>query len=482
MAEPRVGEDRVPAPGGDRGRDRGRRLGRAVLVGSGLFVVALVVTIAGGWLFTIRSEPTAPPSVSPATGLVAVVDADGGLATMDDHGRSIVHYGDPGITFGFPAWSPDGTRIAAVGQGPTDTAIYVFTVARAGSGGAGAGGTGSIAQSTVVYRSPDHLPFYLYWTPDGRWLSFLTNEPAGIALRVAAADGTGPPAVGDGAGVIRIGAPLYFDWVDAGHVLVHVGLGPDAFVGEVGPDGTSLAPAVPGTGSFRSAIVSRDGRYLAYVHSVDTSSGEIVVAARDGSTRQPLPVFGPAAFVFDPTGDRLATIAAGAPVADAGAFPVGPLRLLDPASGEVRTLLDGSVVSFFWSPDGRTIAALRQAQPGDEPVSADAGIVLAAARGSASSTGDPAQAEGVPARLAFIDVATGAVRSERVVHLGADFVDQLLPYFDQYALSHRLWSPDGGSILLPLVDADGTGRLYVVPADGTAPRPLAAGVKGFWSP
>ena len=151
--------------------------------------------------------------------------------------------------------------------------------------------------------------------------------------------------------------------------------------------------------------------------------------------------------------------------------------------GEVRTLLDGSVVSFFWSPDGRTIAALRQAQPGDEPVSADAGIVLAAARGSALlDSGDPAQAEGVPARLAFIDVATGAVRSERVVHLGADFVDQLLPYFDQYALSHRLWSPDGGSILLPLVDADGTGRLYVVPADGTAPRPLAAGVKGFWSP
>ena len=416
---------------------------------------------------------------------MAVVDADGGLATMDEHGGSVVRYGDLGITFGFPAWSPDGTRIAAVGQGPTDTAIYVFAVARAGSGGAtgtAAGGTGTGAQPTVVYRSPDHPPFYLYWTPDGRQLSFLTTEPAGIALRVAAADGSGPPASGDGQGVIRVGAPLYFDWVDAGHLLVHVGVGPDAFVGEVGPDGTSLAPAVPGTGSFRSAIVSRDGRYLAYVHSAGESSGEIVVAARDGSTQQPLKVFGPAAFVFDPTGDTLASIAAGEPVADAGAFPVGPLRLVDPASGAVRTLLDGSVVSFFWSPDGRTIAALRLAQPGDEPVTAGASVVLAAARGSAAPTADPIQATGVRARLAFVDVATGAIRSERVVGLGEDFVNQLLPYFDQYALSHRLWSRDGASILLPLVDADGTGRLYVVPADGSAPRPLADGVKGFWSP
>jgi dipeptidyl aminopeptidase/acylaminoacyl peptidase len=450
-----------------------------------LFVVALVVTVAGGWLFAVRSEPTSPPPASAAPALVAIVDATGGLATMDEHGGSVVRYGDPGISFGFPAWSPDGTRIAAVGQGPTDTAIYVFTVARAGSGeasGMATNGTATVSQSTVVYRSPDHPPFYLYWTPDGRLLSFLTTEPAGIALRVAAADGSGPPSGGDGAGVIRIGAPLYFDWVDPGRLLVHVGIGPDAFVGEVAPDGTSVAPAVPGTGNFRSAIVSRDGRYVAYVHSVDTTSGEIVVAARDGSTRRPLPVFGSAAFVFDPTGDRLASIASGQPVADDGAFPVGPLRLVDAASGAVRTLLDGSVVSFFWSPDGRTIAALRLAQPGDEPVTAEAGIVLAAAGGPAPPAAGPVQAEGVAARLAFVDVATGAVRSERVVRLGADFVNQLLPYFDQYALSHRLWSPDGASILLPLVDADGTGRLYVVPADGTTPRPIANGVKGFWSP
>jgi TolB protein len=497
MAEPEVGGEREsavvaqpePAPGdGGRepapGRDRGRLVGRGVLDVSVLVVVVVIAAVAGGALLTSRSEPTASPGAPP---LVAVVAASGGLATMDEHGGSVVRYGDPAVSYGFPAWSPDGTRIATIGTGPNGTAIYVFAVPRGGSAGGGAPGTtgspGTGSEPTVVYQSPDRPPFYLYWTPDGRALSFLTTEPVGIALRIAAADGSGPPASGAGAGgVIRLGQPLYFDWVDPGRLLVHVGIGADAFVGEVGPDGTSLAPSVPGDGVFRSAIVSRDGRYLAYARSTGDATGEVVVAARDGSTQRPLPVVGPAAFVFDPTGDTLAAVGATAPGGDTGGFPIGPLRLIDPASGTVRTLLDGSVVSFFWSPDGRTIAALRLAQPGDVPITAAAGVVLAAARASLEPTVGPPAATAVRARLAFVDVATGRVSSEKVIGLGEDFVNLLLPYFDQYALSHRLWSPDGTSILLPLIDASGRPRVYVVPADGSTPRPVADGIKAFWSP
>jgi hypothetical protein len=43
-----------------------------------------------------------------------------------------------------------------------------------------------------------------------------------------------------------------------------------------------------------------------------------------------------------------------------------PVRLMDVASGKVRTLVDGVVVGFWWSPDGRTIAALR-VQPAGSP-------------------------------------------------------------------------------------------------------------------
>jgi hypothetical protein len=89
---------------------------------------------------------------------------------------------------------------------------------------------------------------------------------------------------------------------------------------------------------------------------------------------------------------------------------------------------------------------------------------------------------GADVRIVFVDVSTGAVRSDHTVRLAANFVGGLLPYFDQYALSHRLWAPDSASILLPLIDTAGREQLVVVPSDGTADRPVASGVSGFWSP
>ena len=50
------------------------------------------------------------------------------------------------------------------------------------------------------------------------------------------------------------------------------------------------------------------------------------------------------------------------------ALPVGPLRLMDATSGDVRTLLDGRVIAFFWAPDGKTVAALSAPEPGDDNV------------------------------------------------------------------------------------------------------------------
>ena len=57
----------------------------------------------------------------------------------------------------------------------------------------------------------------------------------------------------------------------------------------------------------------------------------------------------------------------------------------------------------------------------------------------------------------------------------------MLTYFDQYAVSHRLWAPDSSSILLPVNDADGTTRLAVMSRTGGPPR-MIDGALGFWSP
>lgn len=511
MPEPRTDGEQEPAPQDAGGGSQGRLRIVLPLVLVGVFA-AIVIVLATGLVTTqgsgrvVASPPSGAPSASPgvpsassgvapgssaaptassvapnapsaappgasAALLIAVVDDSGALATMDERGGSRVSYAVPGVVFGSPVWSPDGSRIAAVGSTPDDTSIYVFTVLRGGSGGH--------AKPVVIYRSPDRAPFYLYWTPDSQGVAFLATESVGLSLRIAPANGSAPlDGSGPGA-IIRRGAPLYFDWEGADRLLLHVGTGASGFVGEVGLDGASVAPAVAGTGDFRAASASRDGRYLAYVRSGTDSSGEIVVASRDGASQHNLPVFGPAAFLFDPTGDTLASIAADKPAAGTPALPFGPLRLIDARTGAVRTLLDGSVVGFFWAPDGRTIAALRLAQPGDQTTETGPFLMAAVkARRVAAATPSP----GVEVRLAFIDVATGTVGSERVVRPASDFVNQILPYFDQYALSHHLWGPDSASIILPLVDSSGATQIVVVPADGTDSRPIADGVSGFWSP
>ena len=91
-------------------------------------------------------------------------------------------------------------------------------------------------------------------------------------------------------------------------------------------------------------------------------------------------------------------------------------------------------------------------------------------------------AAGIGLHLAFVDVATAAVRSQRDVRVSVTFVNQILPYFDQYALSHRFWSADSASLALPLVTADGTDQLAVIPASGTDPHPIPGRTIGFWSP
>ena len=160
-------------------------------------------------------------------------------------------------------------------------------------------------------------------------------------------------------------------------------------------------------------------------------------------------------------------------------LPVGPLRLVGPEGTTARTLLGGRVVAFFWSPTGAEIAVLRLELPDDIVTEANrrSGAVLAIANKAADEA-----AAGLPLHLAFVDVATGSIRSERVVRLSDLFVNQVLPYFDQYALSHRFWSPDGASLVLPVVsDADVT-QLFAIPGDGSEAHVVATGEMGSWSP
>jgi TolB protein len=440
---------------------RSRRRLRIAVVLTLVAAIALLAALQlSGRLGTIARAPTAP-----APTRIAVVDAAGALSTMDVLGGNVVPHPLAGVNFAFPTWSPDGLRIAAIGGATDDGAVYVIQAR-----GENAADPMAATAPTVIYRSPEHPAFYAYWTPDGRQVTFLTQEPDRLALRVAPADASTPAAT------IREGSPLYWDWVGPARALVNIGGGgPGAFLGEIGLDGVAGTPAATTPGSFRSPAVTRDGTHRAFVVAGGAGPASIVVESRDGAGRREIPVPGMAALSFAPAGDNLAFIAPEAPGPPIG-LPIGPLRVVDVASGSVRTLLGGAIVGFFWSPDGKTIATLRIPGPGDDEV-ASVGYAL-----PAINFRPAAPTSGYTLHLAFVDVATGSVRSKRDVRVSERFALQLLPYFDQYALSHRFWSPDSASFMLPLVSEDDVVGIVLLPPDGSAERRVVDGEMGSFSP
>jgi TolB protein len=391
-------------------------------------------------------------------GSIAVLSQDGSLSVIDAGGQSVALSDPADGNFGFPTWSPDGSRIAAVRSRGSETSLVLFDATEIAAGVA--------VEPVVIFSKPSVEPFYLFWTPDSQAVSFLASEGGDLSLRIAPGDGSAP-LDGSGRGaLVRTGNPFYYDWIDQGRLVAHIGVGPKAFLGELGLDGKAVGPALGTPSDFRSPVVSTDRKSIAFVRAGETGEGNVVVAARDGSSEHAMAVFGTAAVLFDPAGNTIASIGPDEPQPAAG-FPVGPVRLMDATSGTVRTLIDGRVVSFWWSPDGKTIAAL-----GFQPAG-DAGLSV-----SPNPSPSTSRAE---VRLLFVDVASGGVRSEPVVQVSPTFVNGILAYFDQYALSHRVWAPDSSSILLPEIAADGTTHITVRFPGGEPPITLE-GELAFWSP
>jgi TolB protein len=519
----------APASGGPRRRPPGPLLAEATIV---VVIVALIAgyvwvlpAINGGApaasptasapLLAIESpggssapsaspEPSPEPSASAAAtpgptsttlpggpiahaGGVVVLENDGSLAVIDAataHETVLATAADG--QFLFPAWSPDGSRIAAIRVGASENEIEVFDAARAE--------TGEPAAPIVVLRSSDIGPFYLSWSPDGTRISYLANESTGLSLRIVPADGSAPVDGSAPNARIKTGNPLYYDWVAKDRLLAHIGTGADAFLGELAIDGSEAAPAIQGPGDFRSATVSHDGKLFGYIRAGSTDQSSVVLAARDGSSERTMPVFGSAAVTFAPVGDLVASIGPTEPQPVAYTFPFGPLRVLD-AAGKVRKLLDGQVVGFWWSPDGRTIAALRVqtiaggASPGPSGSAGAAPTASALAAASLDASAAPSDAGGAQpspseppteVRMLFVDVASGKVAAQSVVVPGTLFINQFLTYFDQYSVSHQLWAPDSSSILLPIEDAGAT-SIEVLPRTGNKARTFE-GAMAFWSP
>jgi TolB protein len=255
--------------------------------------------------------------------------------------------------------------------------------------------------------------------------------------------------------------------------LIHSGFsGEESRLALLDPNGDGDEDNISEPGFFQAPGISPNGRLWAYAQVDGDDNGQLTIL--DVETEQPVqtaPHLGLVAMSWNPVSDVLAYITPGI---EAPVF-YGPLHLLDAATGESAVIANDLVIAFFWSPDGRYIAYFTVADTDDSAIQAG----LPGKDRQASKPGLQGE-DDLFLEVWVADTQDGSIRRLRAFEPTDLFVFQFLPFFDQYSLSHRIWSPDSSALVLPVVE-DGAPHISVVPIDGSEVRVLVDGIVGFWS-
>jgi TolB protein len=390
----------------------------------------------------VPANPTTTPSAGPAPsvasdvaglrGRLAVLDADGQLVTMDPDGSDeiVLDEVEPGTSqVRQPTWSPDGRSVAWVQVEVTEAGAVSASIATAGDDGT----RPSTSRTEVV-------PFYLSWDPTSSRIAYL-GAPSDTFIELGVLE-----AAGRSSGTpLDAGQPVFFSWgPDGDQLLVHVGA---ERLDRLGLDGsTSAVGDRPGT--FSVPVWTADGKTLVYA-SADGDGQRLVARNVEADRGRPLvPYEGLIAFVVSPDGERVAFQVL-------EAERILPLSVIDVDSGEVVEIVDAPIASFFWSPDGRRLLYLDP-----DPLPDDTGLWF---------------------RWGVWD-GTPSFVTQRIA-LSRLMSVEYLQFFEQYAQSMRLWSPDSRAFAYPGTSEDGQEGIWIQSArPDRAPVLVAEGDFVAWSP
>ena len=346
-AQIRLGPDRLDEVHGARERrHRARRIGA--------FAVAAVIGAAAvlvAWQLRFADRSPTPGATPGPTGWIAylpayaesrdlfIVDAESGERHVVDidAGAATVHWG---------AWSPDGTRLATVLEGPGPRSRIV--VSRAD----GSDPVTLVDDPDTGAVGPDLLN--ASWSPDGSRIAYSGRVVrGGVARRtiiIVDADGGGRPTVLDGLWV-------EVSWSPDGESLAMVGF-PDAGdeAGQfdlytVRPDGSGLRQLTDDAVGEHAPSWSPDGLRIVFSHGPDLDQ-DVFVADADGSGvrnltdrvgEDLLPVWSPDGAWIAFASDRGATPAQVASNRAGGEEWSGvSIYVMRPDGSQVRRIVDGA--------------------------------------------------------------------------------------------------------------------------------------------
>jgi Tol biopolymer transport system component len=374
-------------------------------------------------------DPTVASDLAGLTGRLAVVNAEGNLVTLNPDGSDEVVLDE--VEAGRsqvrqPTWSPDGSRVAWVHVEVTDDQTLETVLATST-----ARGTRATETTTGVV-----VPFYLSWDPTSSRIAYLGGREMDIEIGIVEGDrGRATP--------LDTGQPYYLSWAPEGdEMLVHVG---EDRLERLGLDGTRTTVAErPGT--FFAPVWTSDGRTFVYASVDDEGQRLVVHDVRQPDGRSLVPFDGLVRFVVSPDGRRVAFQILAEQRAQ-------PLTVIDVRTGETTEIVGGLSGGFFWSPDGERLLYLT-ADPDEDRNWYRWGVW----DGTSSFT--------TPRFVPSLLVA-----------------QEYLPFFEQYAQSMSLWSPDGSAFAYPGQNEAGEVGIWVQAAEPErAPVLVAGGTFVAWSP
>lgn len=384
---------------------------------------------------------------------IAFIDTRGQLCTIDPGGDDIRVLTDEGRFFQFPAWSPDSRQIAAIGGDRRSASVVVADdwdhAARA------------------IYHAEDGPPIYLYWTPDGRAISFIAAEGYQFGLHIADTDGERQ--------IRAHGQPFFWRFSPAGdRFLAHTnGFGVRGDLRLFETNSVEPGRMIAKPGRFQAPDIAPTSELLAFAQTSQRGESQIVIATGSGEPVHELAHQGIVALGWSPREQLLAFVH---PTENQASW-YGPLHLLDAALGEARVLVEDQVLAFFWSPDGSAIAYFTVG-PSPTPPQRELGSYsrIESQHGRISRL-----IPQVTLSLGMFELSSN--QAKRLVRFEPQplFVNQFLPFFDQYAHSHRIWSPDSRAVVLPVMARGITPQIAVVPRDGSRAWILGDGAMPFWS-
>ena len=434
-----------------------RRFAGIVLLLAALVVIAIV----GGAGGLFGTDELWPPVYS--INRIAVVGPDAQIRSYHPDGSDEAAISSGEGLFTWPTWSPDGKTVAFSGIVRNDDGEPVVTLFGYGWE---SGDTHLIHEGEAGYAGllADGVVHYPLWSPDSSMLAFVAvTERQGLSLFVDDVTSTDEPSF-----VLDRG-PLWMSWSsDSSRLAVHRSV--DHFLVSF-EDAPRMQRVRLESDSYRVPAWRPNYSELTLSSAVgQTGYGLYSAPITDAGLVLPQPVseVGQAsAFLWSPDGSHLAVSDDARPVRY-GNTPVlvyRRFRMFDSATFSEKALVHENVLSYFWSPDGTKLAI----------------VTLADARGEL--------------RWTLLDAATGS--AIRLV----DFTpsrDQLtmFQFFDQYAYSHLLWSPDSRFLIFAgrlSLDASSAGfmsqtdrrgsKVYLIDTGPvTTIDEVAEGVLGFWSP